>query len=224
MATCIGLNGTIHAEGLGVPWYSRCPLGKPSRVHHGSAYTQNVPGTPASHSTAHCPRRLERAALTEVPFLPATPIRPAQLSLRGLPTAPRRRHCSSRADSFPDPARRQVSHGQGHPTGRTGQGPTKTQRRLRRRGSVTPRPRPHGRGTSPGAGLRVDDTRRGGAESLVPWSGASEPHSGGAESEEGKRALSPDLAPCGGSVPVGQGTGVSAEGEAAAPSLSPARR
>lgn len=53
MATCIGLNGTIHAEGLGVPWYSRCPFGEPSRVHHGSAYTQNVPGTPASHSTAH---------------------------------------------------------------------------------------------------------------------------------------------------------------------------
>lgn len=83
---------------------------------------------------------------------------------------------------------------------------------------------PAWRGTSPGAGLRVDDTRRGGAESLVPWSGVSESQSGGAESEEGKRALSPDLAQCGGSVPVGQGTGVSAEGEAAAPSLSPARR
>lgn len=223
MATCIGLNGTIYRlrtlASHGIPAAHLDP-----RVHHGSGYTQNAPGTPASHSTAHCPRRLESAELTKIPFLPATPIRPALLSLRGLPTAHRRRHCRSRADPFPDPARRQVSHGQGHPTGRTGQGATKPQRGLRRRDSVTPGPRPHGRGTSPGAGLRVDDTRRGGAESLVPWSGVSEPHSGGAESEGGKRALPPGLAQCGGSLPVGQGTGVSAEGEAAAPSLSPARR
>lgn len=59
---------------------------------------------------------------------------------------------------------------------------------------------------------------------MVPRSGVSAPHSGGAEPGTGKRVLPPGLARFGKTRALGQEVGVAAEGEGAAPSLSLAPR
>ena len=141
--------------------------------------------------------RLKRPLLIKVPFGLAAQTRSA-LHQR-TPESPLQETLLSNVQTpFSDPSRNPVGTGRRTPSRSLGActAPPRTRQEQRGRNSVTSRPRSRVRGgpSPPRAGRRDDATRWGGAESLVPRSGVSAPHSGGAELETGRLGLQPGSA------------------------------